>query len=108
MPGDDGFNAEDRKIYNRELQRLELSLKSTQKQSGENLIVAMHFPVFNARGVFSDFLEIMQRYDVNLCIYGHLHGEGFANAIEGRRQGVEFKLVSSDYLAFKPYKLDNA
>lgn len=70
IPGDDGFNAEDRKIYNRELQRLELSLKSSMVLPGERLIVAMHFPVFNSKGVFSDFLEIMQRYGVNLCIYG--------------------------------------
>lgn len=102
IPGDDGFNAEDRKIYSRELQRLELSLKSAELLPGDKLVVAMHFPIFNSKGVFSEFLDIMQRYGVNICIYGHLHGEGFANAFEGLRQGVEFKLVSADYLAFKP------
>jgi Predicted phosphohydrolase len=109
MPGDDDFNAEDKKIYNRELQRLELSLKSTEVSilPEDNLIVAMHFPVFNSKGVFSDFLEIMQRYRVNMCIYGHLHGYAFANAFEGLKQGVMFKLVSADYLAFKPSKLED-
>ena len=106
LPGDDGFGAEDRKIYNRELQRLELSLKSTEVLPGERLVVAMHFPVFNSKSAFSDFLEIMQRYGVSLCIYGHLHGEAFQNAFEGTRQGVEFRLVSADYLAFKPLKLE--
>lgn len=102
MPGDDGFNAEDRKIYQRELQRLELSLKSVNVLPGDRLIAAIHFPIFNSRGVFSEFLEIMQRYGVNLCIYGHLHGDVFKNAIEGMQDGVELRLVSADYLEFKP------
>ena len=105
-PGDDGFSTEDRKIYNRELQRLELSLKSSGAQPGDRLIVAMHFPVFNSKGVFSEFLEIMQRYGVELCIYGHLHGNAHMNAVEGTRQGVEFRLVSADFLEFRPLRLD--
>lgn len=104
-PGDDSFSAEDRKIYQRELQRLELSFKSVEVSPGDRLIAAMHFPVFNSKGVFSEFLEIMQRYGVNLCIYGHLHGEAIKNAVEGMHQGVEFKLVSADYLEFKPLML---
>ncbi|NJD04263.1 MAG: serine/threonine protein phosphatase [Ruminiclostridium sp.] len=105
IPGDDGFNAEDRKIYQRELQRLELSLKSAEVLPGDRLIAAIHFPVLNSKGVFSEFLEIMQRYGVNLCIYGHLHGDAFKNAVEGMQGGVEFRLVSADYLEFKPLML---
>ena len=104
-PGDDGFTAEDRKIYQRELQRLEFSLKSVEASPEGRLIVAMHYPVNNSRGVFSEFVEIMQRYDVNLCIYGHLHGDAFKNAVEGTHQGIEFRLVSADYLEFKPLML---
>lgn len=102
MPSEDGFNAEDRKIYQRELQRLELSLGSVEVLPEDRLIAAMHFPVFNPKGVFSEFLEIMQRYGVNLCIYGHLHGDAFQYAVEGMRDGVEFRLVSADYLSFRP------
>ncbi len=105
MPGDDGFTAEDRKIYQRELQRLELSLKSVEVLPGDRLIAAMHFPVFNSKGVSSEFLEVMQRYGVSLCIYGHLHGDAFKNAVDGMREGVEFRLVSADYLEFRPVML---
>ena len=104
-PGDDDFNAEDRKIFARELQRLELSLKSARVEKEEELIAAMHFPIFNSKGVFSEFLEIMQKYSVNICIYGHLHGDAFKNAVDGLVQGIRFKLVSSDYLGFKPLRL---
>ncbi len=105
MPGDDGFTAEDRKIYQRELQRLELSLKSVEVLPGDRLIAAMHFPVFNSKGVSSEFLEVMQRYGVSLCIYGHLHGDAFKNTVDGMREGVEFRLVSADYLEFRPVML---
>lgn len=104
-PGDDGFDAEDNKIYLRELQRLELSLQTAGRRDGETLIAALHFPVFNSKGVFSEFLDILLRYGVDLCIYGHLHGEACRNAVEGPAGGMELRLVSADYLGFRPVKL---
>ena len=105
MPGEDGFNAEDVKIYQRELQRLELSLKNAAVPEGGCLIAAMHFPIFNSRGVFSGFLDIMQKYNVQLCIYGHLHGEAHRYAIEGKVKGIEFRLVAADRTGFRPVRL---
>lgn len=105
MPGEDDFNAEDAKIYQRELQRLELSLKDAKVPEGGRLIAAMHFPVFNSKGVFSGFLDIMQKYNVHLCIYGHLHGEAHKHAVEGLVKGIEFRLVAADRIGFKPVKL---
>ncbi len=105
MPGEEGFNAEDTKIYQRELQRLELSLKDARVPEGGKLIAAMHFPIFNSKGVFSDFLDIMQKYNVQLCIYGHLHGAAHRNAVEGMLNGIEFRLVAADYIGFKPVRL---
>lgn len=105
MPGEDGFSAEDAKIYARELQRLELSLKSAVMPDSGRLIVAMHFPVFNSKGGFSEFLGIMEKYHVQLCIYGHLHGEAHKYAVEGMVRGVEFRLVAADHLGFRPMKL---
>lgn len=104
-PDDDDFDAEDRKIYLRELQRMESSLIKAERKEGEKLIAAIHFPVFNSKGVFSSFLEIMQKYGVDLCIYGHLHGEACRNAIEGFEKGMEFRLISADHLGFRPLKL---
>lgn len=105
MPGEDGFNAEDAKIYQRELQRLELSLKNASVPDGGCIIAAMHFPVFNSKGVFSGFLDIMQKYNVQLCIYGHLHGEAHKYAVEGTVKGMEFRLVAADHIGFKPLRL---
>jgi len=105
-PGDDDFSLEDRKIYNRELQRLELSLKTAVVGNDDIVMVAMHYPPFNSRKEASQFVEIMMKYNVKLCIYGHLHSESFRNAVEGNIRGIDFKLVSADYLNFKPLKLE--
>jgi len=105
-PGDDEFNKEDEKIFERELQRLELSLKSSCSESrDENIIVAMHYPPFNAKKEPSKFVEIMRKYNVRRCIYGHLHGAGFKSAVIGDVDGIEFNLVSADFLNFEPLKL---
>lgn len=103
-PGDDGFSGEDRKIYKRELQRLELSLKSAEAQ-GSDIIAALHYPPFNSKKEPSEFVELLDKYGVKTCVYGHLHGEGFKNAFEGEYLGVNFRFVSADYLQFVPYKL---
>ncbi len=104
-PGDDGFNAEDRKIYSRELQRLELSIKSALSNDTDNIIAALHYPPFNSKKQPTEFLEIMKKYGVKLCVYGHLHGEGFKNAVEGEIDGIVYKLVSADFLKFNPFRL---
>lgn len=104
-PGDDGFSSEDSKIYNRELQRLELSLKSAVIEEGKYIVVAMHYPPFNSKKEPTGFVELMCRYNVNLCIYGHLHGESYKSAVVGNNNGLEFRLISADYLDFKPIKI---
>ena len=103
-PGESDFSLEDRKIYNRELARLELSLKSIQS-TGEDIVVAMHYPPFNAKGEKSEFIQLMNQYAAKTCIYGHLHGESCKYAVEGMVEGIDFRLASADHLCFKPIKL---
>ncbi|HHV59455.1 MAG TPA: serine/threonine protein phosphatase [Clostridiaceae bacterium] len=107
-PGDSDFSPEDRKIYERELQRLELSIKSIKGGiNGKKLIAAMHYPPFNTKMQPSGFVEIMQKYNVKMCIYGHLHGESRKNAVTGNINNIEFRLISADYLGFKPQRIDD-
>ncbi|NTV90887.1 MAG: serine/threonine protein phosphatase, partial [Clostridiales bacterium] len=105
IPGDDGFSQADRKIYNRELNRLELSLKSAAVGEGDRLTVAMHYPVCSSKVQASGFLDIMKKYGVTLCIYGHLHSEALSTAFEGFIDGIEIRMVSADHLRFEPLRL---
>ena len=102
-PAWDSFTDEDRKIFDREVLRLELSLKSA---SGCNEIyVFTHYPPMSAAKEKNDFTEMLHKFPVTKCIYGHLHGASHKNAVEGVVDGIEYKLVSGDYLGFMPYKL---
>lgn len=101
----------DAKILKRELNRLELSLKDGISKYGteKEIIVCMHYPPVyrNHEGILqkSDFMELMKQYNVKICLYGHLHGQGHKEAIEGEVEGIELKLISSDYLDFKLEKI---
>ena len=97
----------DKKLINRELIRLELSLKSGIEQYGtqKEIIVFMHYPPITKSTIISNqeryFLNLMKKYNVKRCYYAHLHGASINEAIEGNIEGVEFKLVSADGLDFK-------
>ena len=102
-PGTEGFSEHDEKIYKRELLRLEFSLKEAQKQNPKAIIAALHYPPTNDKMQGSGFTDLMERYGVKTCIYGHLHGkEAFKNGMQGVFNGVEYRLVSLDYLECTP------
>lgn len=109
-PEDENFKPEDAVIYKREIERLKTSVSAakTMVNNGKahTIIAVMHFPPFDSRRQETEFTEIICNSGIKVCIYGHLHSEGVRNAVEGLYNGVEYKLVSSDYLNFTPLLLD--
>lgn len=102
-PGTDGFDEHDQKIYERELMRLRFSLEEGAKSGAEIMIAALHFPPTNDKIQGSGFTKLLTQYHVRTCVYGHLHGkDAFKNGINGILDGVEYRLVSLDYLEGKP------
>lgn len=101
----------DKKLINRELIRLEISLQDGINKYGtdKEIIVFMHYPPITKAKIISEqeaeFVELMKKYNVKRCYYGHLHGASIADAIEGEIEGIEFKLVSADGLDFKLLKI---
>ena len=100
----ENFTQHDDKIYNRELHRLELSLRSNEKNSGR-IIAMIHYPPFNIDAKPNDFVFLMKKYNVDICIYGHLHSEGHKYVVEGDVDEIKFLCVSSDYIDFIPKKI---
>lgn len=92
-------NEEDLKVYNREKERLIISLKLASAQSPSQIIVALHYPPD------SEFKQIMEEYNVGICLFGHLHAAGFKDYSDYDENGISYRLVSCDYLQFKPYKI---
>ncbi len=101
---------ENYKIQKRENERLEISIKDGIKNFGNDkeIVVFMHYPPFYKEEVPEeiDFIKLMKKYNVKRCFYGHLHGESHKEAIEGLYDGIDFKLVSSDYTQFDLVELD--
>jgi len=92
----------DEKVFKRELIRLEASLK----MAGERpKMVFLHYPPRYKGYECREILELLERYEVRRCFYGHLHGGSHKLAMEGQWDGVDFRLVAADYLGFKPYKV---
>ena len=69
----------------------------------------MHYPPITKNKILPEeemkFIELMKKYNVKRCYYGHLHGNSIHDAIEGKIQGIELKLVSADGLDFKLIKI---
>lgn len=91
------FTTDDEKYFNREVGRLELSLKAAQT---DEIYVFTHYPPMSRECEGNAFTEMMKKYNVKRCYYGHLHGYSHANRIPGAVDGIEYHLVSSDYLRF--------
>lgn len=98
--GDSDIN-HDEKVFSRELNRLELSLKSINEEY-EKLIVMLHYPPFDMNLEPNEFGEILEKYNVDVCLYGHLHGDGHKFVKEGSINGIEYICVASDYIDFIP------
>lgn len=92
----------DEKVFKRELIRLEASLKSAGDLPK---MVFLHYPPRYKGYTCDEILDLLHRYDVRYCYYGHLHGPSHGLAMEGQWDGVNYKLVSADYLNFTPYRI---
>jgi predicted phosphohydrolase len=104
-PGDEDFKKDDEKIYKREIDRLELSIKSALALGTKRILVFMHYPPVTLKSQETGFIDLMKKYSIKNCFYGHLHGDGIKGAIEGEFEGITLKLVSADYLNFIPMQV---
>ena len=91
---------EDQKVFLRELQRLETSLKAAGEH--EKLCFLHYPPRYSRSYVCDEIVTLLDRYGVRECFYGHLHGYSHQHAIQGLTAGVDYRLVAADYLNFRP------
>ena len=86
----------------RELMRLEASLSMA---GDKKKLVFLHYPPVYMKYECTEILELLKKYEVKMCCYGHIHGKGCIHAFNGWRGCTEFKLVSADHVDFTPVKL---
>ncbi len=114
-PGAKDFDeSADRKIYERELIRLDLSLSHARRAQeraesqgvAKQLIGALHFPPTNERKQPSGFTDAFEKGGAMRVIYAHLHGaSAYANGLSGTHRGVEYTLCSFDRLNGVPLRI---
>jgi hypothetical protein len=90
------------KVFNRELMRLETSLKAAGEKEK---LCFLHYPPYYTGYCCQPILDLLEQYEVKTCYYGHLHGASHRLAVQGLRNGVEYRLISADFLGFQPEKI---
>lgn len=95
---------EDQKIYKRELGRLELACQALDPKARWRIVMT-HYPPLTPDLADSPASAILERYRIDLCVFGHLHNLEPHAPLFGQKNGVRYLLTSSDYLGFLPLKL---
>ncbi|NMA25832.1 MAG: serine/threonine protein phosphatase [Clostridiales bacterium] len=98
-------DAHDRKIMAREIMRLETSLMSADAFGIQEKICFLHYPPVFRNYICLDFIDMMKKYGVRECWYGHIHGQGQKFAVTGEFEGIAYHLVSADYINFTPVRV---
>lgn len=99
---------EDKRLTKREVDRLELSIKDGIEKYGidKEIIAFMHYPPVTNSYLNTEYINLMKKYNIKKCYYGHLHANSIQDAIEGDVKGIRFKLISADGLDFKLIKVE--
>lgn len=88
-------------IFNRELERLKLSLKALDSRAKLRLAMT-HYPPIGPKMEPSRTAQILEEHRIDVCVFGHLHNVRKGSGLFGERNGVRYVLTACDFLEFKP------
>jgi hypothetical protein len=92
------------KIFERELNRLEMSLK--QLRADAKIRIAMtHYPPIGPDMKPSRASAILERYKIDICTFGHLHNIKSGFDLFGVKNGVRYVFAACDYTRFQMVNL---
>lgn len=96
----------DKKIYDREVLRFELSLQSAGEKGDKKLVAILHYPPFNCLRDDSPFTKLCEKYHVDAVVYGHIHGKGGRSDLVCTKNGIKYYLTSTDLLQHRPVEIN--
>ena len=103
---DEAAEAHAEKLKARELQRLRKSFELAKADGYRKFIMFLHYPPTSILEERSCFTDAAEEYGAEQVIYAHSHGESrFGDSIHGEYRGRMYRLVSGDYLRWKPLKI---
>lgn len=98
-------SSDSQKIYQRELGRLEASLKSLSPSAGKRIVMT-HYPPIGSDLEETEVSRLLEKYQIDLCVFGHLHNVKTGLKLFGQHHGVTYHLTSCDYLNdFQPLRV---
>lgn len=100
----EGKKEEDARIFARELERLRLSLKQLSPKA-KTRIALIHYPPIGADLKPSKTSTILEEFEIDICVFGHLHNVRPNSLPFGKARGVQYVFASADYLDFTPIKI---
>jgi predicted phosphohydrolase len=92
------------KIYERELNRLKMSL-SQMDPLAKTKIAMVHYPPISAELAPSRASKILKEFQIDLRIFGHLHNVDTTLSMFGKKDNIQYRLVSADYINCMPVKI---
>ena len=98
---------EDKRIYDREVIRMGLTLKEMEKmrKSDDKIIFIMHFPPFNSKKEETPFTQAFKEHKIDAVVYGHLHGKGVPADLQVLKDGIKYYLTSTDQINHCPVQI---
>lgn len=91
------------KLVKRELERLRISFELAVAGGFRKFIMFLHYPPTSIGEMESVFTRTAEEYGASQVVYAHCHGAArYQDSFQGEVNGIEYSLVSSDYLKFKP------
>ena len=94
------------KLVNRELERLRMSYEMAAAEGFQRFIMFLHYPPTSIGEMESGFTRMAEEYGAEQVVYSHCHGQArYQDSLMGEVEGVEYRLVSSDYLKFRPERI---
>jgi len=93
--------AQEQKIFERELERLKLSLEKLDDKA-QMRIAMTHYPPISADLQGSKASKILEEFRIDVCVFGHLHNVKKERALFGEKNHIHYLFTSADYLNFKP------
>ena len=92
-----------KKVMARETARLRASLLAAD--NAEIKLCFFHYPPRFKDMVCYDIIDVMNEFGVKNCWYGHIHGYGHRFAVRGEVDGIEYEMVSADFVDFMPQRI---
>lgn len=89
------------KLFDKELERLKMSLQMLDPKASVRIAMT-HYPPIGADLQPSRAAQILEQYQIQTCVFGHLHSILPGKSLFGERKNIRYLLTSADYIRFQP------